>query len=114
VLQDEQKKRCECAVIEMKFTAMETGIKSFIFNHGERCQLKTRIASGWCRTLPTQSMQIWGGLGFFFGYKMQDLYIECSPGDKQQLPEHYAELRGAKARERFCVCCFERSLSPLP
>lgn len=51
---------------------------------------------------------------FFFGYKMQDLYIECSPGDKQQLPEHYAELRGAKARERFCVCCFERSLSPLP
>lgn len=67
MLQDEQKKSCEYAVIEMKFMAMETGIKSFIFNHGERCQLKTRIASG-SHTKDANFTWFWGWLvcSFFF------------------------------------------------
>lgn len=38
--------------------AMVTGIKNFIFNHDEQCQLKARIARGWRQTLHTQNAQI--------------------------------------------------------
>ena len=70
VLQNEQKKRCEYTTIEIKFMAMVTGIKNFIFNHDEQCHLKARIVRGWCQTLPAHRIE---RLFFYFSYKMQDL-----------------------------------------
>lgn len=98
-----EQKRCEHTTIEKMFMVMVTGIKNFISNCDEQCQLKARIARGGVRHTPHTEHTDY----FFISSTKCKIYelnghLEATIGCGD-LPEHQADLRGPKTRDSMSL-----------